>query len=151
MADPEKLGIPVLHTSPLLLVVKPKAKDKTASERNIKDLRLVGAFNQLNEHIQSILAIRKSPDETFRIIAKFKYIFVADALDYFYQQWLHQSKWPYMGVQKPFKGKKVITRACQGTKGMSEKSDELMAKCLLDMIVDEQATQDHRERPDPQN
>ena len=81
MADPETLGIPVLHTSPLLLVVKPKAKDKTAAERTIKDLRLVGAFNHLNEHIQSIPAIRKSPDETFRIVAKFKYIFVADASD----------------------------------------------------------------------
>ena len=50
MADPAKLGIPVRQTSPLLLVIKPKAVNIPASERTIKDLRLVGAFNQLNKH-----------------------------------------------------------------------------------------------------
>lgn len=143
MADPSKLGISVRHTSPLLLVIKPKAQDKPSGERTIKDLRLVAAFNQLNKHIQSIPSMRKQPEHTFQIAAQFKYIIVTDASDYFYQQWLHKEKWPYMGVQTPFKGKYIMTRATQGTKGMSEESDELVAKCFYDMIVSQKISQQH--------
>ena len=134
MADPQVLGIPVLHTSPLLLVIKPSAKDKLAEQRTIKDYRLVAAFNQLNDNIQSVPAIRKDADHMFQILAGFKLIFCTDASDYFLQQWMRKSKWPYLGVQPPFNGKLVVTRGCQGLKGQSEHSDELIGKCLREMI-----------------
>ena len=142
LVDPQEAGISVQHTSPLLLVVKPSALAKPEDDRTVRDYRLVAAMNQLNDFIKATPIKRNTPDHLFQVAAKWKYIFVTDASEYFYQLWMHKSKWPYLGVQTPFKGKKVLTRAVQGLKGMSERSHEFLGKVLAEEIMERNVAQE---------
>ena len=143
MQDPQALNIPIKHVSPLLLVQKPHTKVKLKEELTIKDYRLVGFFNALKEKIKAIPISRPKPDHVFQFAASCKYLFKTDADTYFYQLWAEQSKWPYLMVQTPFRGKRIITRAVMGVKGMSECADAHMSKVLQNMIINDQAVQDH--------
>ena len=142
LVDPQEAGISVQHTSPLLLVVKPSALAKPEDDRTVRDYRLVAAMNQLNDFIKATPIKRHTQDHLFQVAAKWKYIFVTDASEYFYQLWMHKSKWPYLGVQTPFKGKKVLTRAVQGLKGMSERSHEFLGKVLADEVMERNVAQE---------
>ena len=143
LQDPHSLNIPIKHVSPLLLVRKPHTKDKEEAELAIKDYRMVGAFNALNDKIKAIPIQRPEPEHIHRFSSKCKYLFKTDADTYFYQLWADQSKWPYLVVQTPLKGKKILTRAVMGVKGMSECADAHMAKVLQDLIINEKVAQDH--------
>ena len=143
LQDPQALNIPVKHVSPLLLIQKPHTTDKDSSELTIKDFRMVGAFNALNDKIKAIPIPRPEPEHVHMFASKCKYLFKTDADTYFYQLWADQSKWPYLVVQTPFKGKRILTRAVMGVKGMSECADAHMSKVLQDLIINEAVAQDH--------
>ena len=143
LQDPQALNIPIKHVSPLLLVQKPHTTDKDSSELTIKDFRMVGAFNALNDKIKAIPISRPQPEHVHMFASKCKYLFKTDADTYFYQLWADQSKWPYLIVQTPFKGKRILTRAVMGVKGMSECADAHMSKVLQDLIINEMVAQDH--------
>lgn len=143
LQDPQALNIPIKHVSPLLLVRKPHTMEKDNSELTIKDYRMVGAFNALNDIIKAIPIQRPEPEHVHRFASKCKYLFKTDADTYFYQLWADQSKWPYLVVQTPLKGKRILTRAVMGVKGMSECADAHMAKVLQELIIDEKVAQDH--------
>ena len=143
LQDPQALNIPVKHVSPLLLIQKPHTTDKDSSELTIKDFRMVGAFNALNDKIKAIPIPRPEPEHVHMFASKCKYLFKTDADTYFYQLWADQSKWPYLVVQTPFKGKRILTRAVMGVKGMSECADAHMSKVLQDLIINETVAQDH--------
>ena len=129
LQDPQALNIPVKHVSPLLLIQKPHTTDKDSSELTIKDFRMVGAFNALNDKIKAIPIPRPEPEHVHMFASKCKYLFKTDADTYFYQLWADQSKWPYLVVQTPFKGKRILTRAVMGVKGMFECADAHMSNC----------------------
>ena len=143
LQDPMALNIPIKHCSPLLLVQKPHTKLAAKESLTIKDYRVVGAFNALNDKIKAIPILRPEPEHVHVFASKCKYLFKTDADTYFYQLWADQSKWPYLIVQTPFKGKKILTRAVMGVKGMSECADAHMAKILQDLIINGTAVQDH--------
>ena len=143
LQDPLALNIPIKHVSPLLLVQKPHTQATDKEKLTIKDFRVVGAFNALNDKIKAIPIPRPEPEHVHMFASKCKYLFKTDADTYFYQLWADQSKWPYLIVQTPFKGKKILTRAVMGVKGMSECADAHMAKILQDLIINETAVQDH--------
>ena len=143
LQDPMALNIPIKHCSPLLLVQKPHTKLAAKESLTIKDYRVVGAFNALNDKIKAIPILRPEPEHVHVFASKCKYLFKTDADTYFYQLWADQSIWPYLIVQTPFKGKKILTRAVMGVKGMSECADAHMAKILQDLIINGTAVQDH--------
>jgi hypothetical protein len=139
LRDPLALNIPIKHVSPLLLVQKPHTMDKESTAMTIKDFRIVGAFNAFNDKIKAIPISRPDPEHVHIFASKCK----TDADTSFYQLWADQSKWPYLIVQTPFKGKKILTRAVMGVKGMSECADAPMSKVLQDLIINENVAQDH--------
>ena len=85
LQDPLALNIPIKHVSPLLLVQKPHTMDKESTALTIKDFRMVGAFNALNDKIKAIPISRPEPENVHLFASKCKYLFKTDADTYFYQ------------------------------------------------------------------
>ena len=141
LVNPEELGISVKHISPLLLVLKPSATKKPARDRTVKDYRLVGAFNALNDKIKTQPELRREPDHLLNFATTCKFLFQTDVCNSFYQQWMAKNKWPYLGVQTPFKGVRLLTRSSMGVKNMTERNNSLLALILYEMIVSKKGAQ----------
>ncbi len=127
---PQEDGIIIQHVSPCFLRKKQKAKDKSPSQLDSNDVRLVVNTTELSKYLKNIPTKVTKPNEVYAALSKWKYIIKSDLYQGFFQNNLHPSAYPWCAIQTPYGGIRYFKRSIQGLVGQTEEQDELLAKIL---------------------
>ena len=125
LAKPEDVGVSVDYVSPSFLVRKPDGGS-----------RLVTAFNGIASYAKPFPSRSTTCDDVFRFLAKGKFMIKTDMTKQFFQLPMKKASMKYLGVQTPYKGIRVYTRAAMGMPGSTEHLDELMHRVLGDLFYE---------------
>ena len=69
-------------------------------------------------------------------LGKWKHLIIFDLYNGYFQNHMAREDIPWLGVQTPFGGMRVMARSGQGLTGMAEEFDELTSKILKDELKD---------------
>ena len=144
---PQDHNIKVQSVCPSFIQRKQRAKNKPKQDLTKEDVRLLINFGPINDKIKPPpIHVPKTEDILIKL-GRWKYIIIFDLLSGYFQNHMSPDSIPWLGVQTPFGGLRVISRSGQGLMGMGEEFDELLAKVLkeelkegiCDKIVDDVA------------
>ena len=127
---PQEHNIEVQTICPSFLQRKRRARDKTKSQLNKHDVRLLINFGPVNERIKPIPIHVPKIDDVLIKLGRWKNIICIDLYNGYFQLKMSKEAIPWLGIQTPFGGMRVIARAGQGLMGMAEEFEELTSKIL---------------------
>ena len=124
LARPEDVGVRVEFVSPSFLVDRPDGGEP----------RMVTAFGSIASYAKRPMSQSLNSENVLRFVSTFNYIIKTDQTKQFFHLPLTRDSMKYCGIQTPYKGIRIYTRAAMGLSGSSEHLDELMSRVLGDMI-----------------
>ena len=127
---PQEHNIEVQAMCPSFIQRKQKAKNKPKNELTKDDVRLLVNFGPINECIKPIPIHVPKINDVLITLGKWKYVICLDLYNGYFQMKMKHEAIPWLGVQTPFGGMRVIARAGQGLMGMAEQFEELTSKIL---------------------
>ena len=98
------------------------------------DVRLLVNFGPINDKIKPIPSHVAKPDDVLIMMGRWKEIIIFDLYNGYFQNHMSEDAIPWLGVQTPFGGMRVISRSGQGLMGQAEEFDKLTAKVLKDEL-----------------
>ena len=129
---PQDHGITVQSVCPSFVQRKQRAKDKPKDKLTKDDLRLLINFGPINDLIKPVPIHVPKSEDVMIMLGRWNHIIQFDLKDGYFQNHMSKDSIPWLGVQTPFGGLRVISRSGQGLAGMHEELDELTAKVLKD-------------------
>ena len=127
---PQEHQINVQSVCPSFLQRKQRAKSKPKNELVREDVRLLINFGPVNEMIKPMPNHVPKIDDVLIKLGRWKYVICIDLYNGYFQLNMRADAIPWLGVQTPFGGMRVIARAGQGLMGMAEEFEELTSKIL---------------------
>ena len=127
---PQQHHINVQSVCPSFLQRKQRAKYKPKSELVKDDVRLLINFGPVNEKIKPVPNHVPKINDILIKLGRWTHIICLDLYNGYFQLKMRDSAIPWLGVQTPFGGMRVIARAGQGLMGMAEEFEELTSKIL---------------------
>ena len=127
---PQEHDIEVQTICPSFLQRKQRARQKPKSQLDKNDVRLLINFGPVNELIKPVPIHVPKIDDVFIKLGRWKNIICLDLFNGYFQLKMRQDAIPWLGIQTPFGGMRVIARAGQGLMGMAEEFEELTSKIL---------------------
>ena len=131
---PQQFDIKVQAVCPSFLQRKQRAKNKPKAELTKDDVRLLINFGPLNNKIKPVPIHVKKTEDILIKLGRWKFIIIFDLYNGYFQNHMAKQAIPWLGVQTPFGGLRVIGRSGQGLMGMAEEFDELLAKILKEEL-----------------
>ena len=133
---PQEHGIKVQAVCPSFLQRKQRAKTKPKQDLTKEDVRLLINFGPLNCKIKPVpIHVPKTEDLIIKL-GRWKYLIIFDLFNGYFQNHMAKESIPWLGVQTPFGGLRVVARSGQGLMGMAEEFDELLAKILKEELME---------------
>ena len=133
---PQDHNITVQSVCPSFIQRKQRAKNKAKQDLRPNDVRLLINFGPVNDKIKPVpIHVTKTEDMIIKL-GRWKYIIVFDLFSGYFQNHMDPKDIPWLGVQTPFGGLRVIGRSAQGLGGQGEEFDELLAKVLKQELQD---------------
>ena len=133
---PQDHDIQVQSVCPSFIQRKQRAKNKPENQLTKNDVRLLINFGPINEKIKPVPINVTKPDDILISLGKWKHVIIFDLYNGYFQNHMADDDIPWLGVQTPFGGLRVMSRSGQGLSGMAEEFDELMAKILKEEMKD---------------
>ena len=133
---PQEHNIKVQAVCPSFIQRKQRARNKAEHLLTKDDVRLLINFGPINEKIKPIPIHVPKPDDILITLGKWNHIIIFDLYNGYFQNQMSRNDIPWLGVQTPFGGLRVMARSGQGLAGMAEEFDELTAKILKDELKD---------------
>ena len=127
---PQDHGIHVQSVCPSFIQRKQRAKNKPENTLTKEDVRLLINFGPINEKIKPIPIHVPKTDDIIITLGRWKFLIIFDLFSGYFQNHMSPDSIPWLGVQTPFGGLRVMSRSGQGLAGMAEEFDELTAKIL---------------------
>ena len=129
---PQDHNIQVQSVCPSFIQRKQRAKNKPEHQLTKDDVRLLINFGPINEKIKPVPIHVPKPNDILTTLGKWNHLIIFDLYNGYFQNHMAQKDIPWLGVQTPFGGLRVMSRSGQGLAGMAEEFDELTAKILKD-------------------
>ena len=133
---PQDHNITVQAVCPSFIQRKQRAKDKPKQALTKSDVRLLINFGPINDKIKPPPVHVPKTDDIMIKLGRWKHIIIFDLYNGYFQVPMAKNAIPYLGVQTPFGGLRVIARSGQGLLGMAEEIEELTAKILKKELQD---------------
>ena len=133
---PQEHNILVQTVCPSFLQRKQRAKDKAQHLLTKDDVRLLINFGPVNDKIKPIPSHVAKTDDVLIKLGRWKEIIIFDLYNGYFQIKMSDKSIPWLGVQTPFGGLRVIARSGQGLLGQAEEFDEVLAKVLKQELMD---------------
>ena len=133
---PQEHNISVQAVCPSFIQRKQRARNKPKQALTKADVRLLINFGPVNEKIKPVPCHVPKTDDVLIMIGRWKYIIQLDLYNGYFQNHMSEDAIPWLGVQTPFGGLRVLSRSGQGLMGMAEEFDELTAKVLKQEMQD---------------
>ena len=133
---PQDHDITVQSVCPSFIQRKQRAKDKPKQALTKSDVRLLINFGPINDKIKPPPIHVPKTDDIMIQLGRWKHIIIFDLYNGYFQVPMAKDAIPWLGVQTPFGGLRVISRSGQGLLGMAEEIDELTAKVLKEELKD---------------
>ena len=127
---PQEHGIQVQAICPSFIQRKQRARLKPKSELNKEDVRLLINFGPINERIKPLPTHVPKINDVLIKLGRWKYLICLDLYNGYFQLKMRTKDIPWLGIQTPFGGMRVMARAGQGLMGMAEEFEELTSKIL---------------------
>ena len=138
---PQEHGIKVQSVCPSFIQRKQRARDKSKQSLTKDDVRFLINFGPVNEKIKPVPIHVPTTTDVMIMLGRWKYIIIFDLYNGYHQNHMSKDSIPWLGVQTPFGGLRVMARSGQGLMGMAEEFDELMAKILKQELQEAICTQ----------
>ena len=133
---PQEHGITVQAVCASFVQRKQRAKDKAKVNLTKDDLRLLINFGPVNDKIKPVPIHVPKTEDVLIMMGRWKHIIIFDLYNAYYQNHMSKDAIPWLGVQTPFGGLRVMSRSGQGLAGMGEECDELTARVLKQELQD---------------
>ena len=133
---PQDHNITVQAVCPSFIQRKQRARDKAKHTLTKKDVRLLINFGPINDLIKPVPIHTPTTEDVLIKLGRWKYIIQFDLYNGYFQNKMAKDALPWLGVQTPFGGLRVMGRSGQGLGGQAEEYDELMAKVLKEELRD---------------
>ena len=133
---PQQHNISVQAVCPSFIQRKQRARNKPKHSLTKSDVRLLINFGPVNDLIKPVPCHVPKTDDVLIMIGRWKYIIQMDLYNGYFQNHMSEDAIPWLGVQTPFGGLRVLSRSGQGLMGMAEEFDELTAKVLKQEMQD---------------
>ena len=133
---PQDHGITVQSVCPSFIQRKQRARNKPKNTLTKDDIRLLINFGPVNEKIKPVPIHVPKTNDILVTLGRWKHIIIFDLFNGYYQNHMSSDSLPWLGVQTPFGGLRVMARSGQGLAGMAEEFDELTAKILKEELQD---------------
>ena len=133
---PQEHNIQVQAICPSFIQRKQRAKTKPKNQLQKEDVRLLINFGPINEKIKPVPTHVPKINDVFIKLGRWKHVICLDLFNGYFQLKMHDSAIPWLGVQTPFGGTRVIARAGQGLMGMAEEFEELTSKILKEEMTE---------------
>ena len=131
---PQDHNIKVQSVCPSFIQRKQRAKDKPKNLLTKDDVRLLINFGPVNDKIKPLPIHVPKTDDILVTMGRWKHIIIFDLYNGYFQNHMSRQAIPWLGVQTPFGGLRVIARSGQGLLGMAEEFDELLSKVLKEEL-----------------
>ena len=131
---PQDHNIKVQSVCPSFIQRKQRAKDKPKNLLTKDDVRLLINFGPVNDKIKPLPIHVPKTDDILVTMGRWKHIIIFDLYNGYFQNHMSKQAIPWLGVQTPFGGLRVIARSGQGLLGMAEEFDELLSKVLKEEL-----------------
>ena len=131
---PQDHNINVQSVCPSFIQRKQRAKDKSKNLLTKEDVRLLINFGPVNDKIKPLPIHVPKTDDILIMLGRWKHIIIFDLYNGYFQNHMSKDSIPWLGVQTPFGGLRVIARSGQGLLGMAEEFDELLSKVLKEEL-----------------
>ena len=131
---PQDHNIKVQSVCPSFIQRKQRAKDKPKNLLTKDDVRLLVNFGPVNEKIKPLPIHVPKTDDILIAMGRWKHLIIFDLYNGYFQNHMSEDSIPWLGVQTPFGGLRVIARSGQGLLGMAEEFDELLSKVLKEEL-----------------
>ena len=125
---PQDHNIHVQAVCPSFIQRKERAKHKAE--------HLLINVGPINEKIKPVPIHVPKPEDILIMLGKWNHIVIFDLYNGYFQNHMAPKDIPWLGVQTPFGGLRVMARSGQGLAGMAEEFDELTNKILKDELKD---------------
>ena len=133
---PQDHNIKVQSVCPSFIQRKQRARSKPEHLLTKDDVRLLINFGPVNEKIKPVPIHVPKPEDILITLGKWKHLIIFDLYNGYFQNHMAYEDIPWLGVQTPFGGLRVMARSGQGLAGMAEEFDELTSKILKDELKD---------------
>ena len=127
---PQEHDIIVQAVCPSFIQRKQKAKDKPQHLLTKDDIRLLINFGTINDKIKPIPTHVPKTNDVLVTLGRWKELITFDLHNGYFQIKMADSSIPWLGVNSPFGGLRVITRSGQGLLGQAEEFNEVLCKVL---------------------
>ena len=131
---PQDHNIQVQSVCPSFIQRKQRAKDKPKNLLTKDDVRLLINFGPVNDKIKPLPIHVPKTDDILIMMGRWKHLIIFDLYNGYFQNHMSKDSIPWLGVQTPFGGLRVIARSGQGLLGMAEEFDELLSKVLKEEL-----------------
>ena len=131
---PQEHDIKVQSVCPSFIQRKQRAKDKPKNLLTKDDVRLLINFGPVNDKIKPLPLHVPKTDDILITMGRWRHIIIFDLYNGYFQNHMSKDSIPWLGVQTPFGGLRVIARSGQGLLGMAEEFDELLSKVLKEEL-----------------
>ena len=131
---PQEHDIIVQSVCPSFIQRKQRAKDKPKHLLTKDDIRLLINFGPINDKIKPVPIHVTKTDDVLISLGRWKQLIMFDLFNGYFQNHMRKDAIPWLGVQTPFGGLRVISRSGQGLAGMAEEFNELTSKVLKDEL-----------------
>ena len=128
---PQEHNNQVQAVCPSFIQRKQRAKSKAEHLLTKDDVRLIINFGPINEKIKPVPIHVPKPEDILITLGKWNHIIIFDLYNWYFQNHMASKDIPWLGVQTPFCGLRVMARSGQGLSGMAE---EFTAKILKDEL-----------------
>ena len=109
-----------------------RRQNKPENLLNKDDVRLLINFGPINDLIKPVPVHVPKPEDILKSLGRWKNIIIFDLFNGYFQSHMAWKDIPWLGIQTPFGGLRVMARSGQGLAGMGEEFDELTSKILKD-------------------
>ena len=133
---PQDHNIKVQSVCPSFIQRKQRAKNKPKQALTKDDVRLLVNFGPINEKIKPPPIHVPKTNDILITLGRWKHLIIFDLFNGYYQNHMSSDAIPWLGLQTPFGGLRVMCRSGQGLAGMAEEFDELTAKILKQEMQD---------------
>ena len=104
---------------PSFIQRKQRAKDKPKHLLTKDDVRLLINFGPINEKIKPVPIHVTKNDDILIALGRWKHLIIFDLFNGYFQNHMRKDAIPWLGIQTPFGGLRVIARSGQGLAGMA--------------------------------
>ena len=133
---PQEHNVIVQAVCPSFLQRKQRAKDKPQHMLTKDDVRLLINFGPINDKIKPIPSNVAKTEDILIKLGRWKELIIFDLYNGYFQIKMSHDSIPWLGVQTPFGGLRVISRSGQGLLGQAEEFDEVLAKVLKEELME---------------